>query len=117
MPRVAGVFGPAYAARLYAEHRMGQSAVRRLLRLPEGEWLLPREREMLLEDLRAISEHVLSCGTLLSVLADLPEPEEAQLLERLEGCRAAGRRWSELPPPAESKSGEETGDPGAVETG
>lgn len=75
---------------------MGQAVVRRIRQLPEGEWLAPDEREELLADLRTVTDHVLSCGTLLGVLADLPAREQDDLLARLEAYRAYRRRWTQL---------------------
>lgn len=95
-PQVARIYGPEYAAQLYAEHRVGQSVVRRIQQLPEGEWFSPDEREELLEDLRAVTGHVLSCGTLLSVVTGLPAGEQEELLSQLEEYRAAGHRWTQI---------------------
>jgi len=94
-PQVARVFSSEYAAQLHAEHRVGQAVVRRIQELSQGEWLSLEEREELLADLRTVAGHVLSCGTLLSVLESLPVREQDALFTQLQACRAGGRRWTQ----------------------
>lgn len=98
-PHVARVLGAEYVDRLYAEHRLGKTAVARVLARPSAEPLPAEEQSALLAELETVGDHVLSCGTLLSHLTALDEPAQQRMLERLLEFRRERRRWTELPAP------------------
>lgn len=102
-PQVAAVRGDSFAGRLYNEHTVGRDALQTLQELGSRTTLSTAERELLLSQLRTLSEHVLSCGTLVSYLTALDPAAQAGLLASLQQYRRQGGRWTDLPPqPAEA---------------
>jgi hypothetical protein len=95
-PEVEKILGREFVDRLYAEHALGQRAIRSILtRGRSGE--LAGETETLIRDLETTLQHAFSCGTLLSHLDALPADETDRLLRKLQELRSSEVRWSALP--------------------
>jgi len=85
-----------YVSNLYDEHRSGMEAVRTLSSLEAGSVLSSDERERVLFHLQRALDHAVSCGTLLSHVTSLAEPEQKQLLDELERYRSLAHKWTDL---------------------
>lgn len=77
---------------MYAEHREAVLAVKKLLDNPR-----PNETTKLeiIEGLRTGVRHAEHCGSLVSLLAALPEPEQEASLQKLFEFRKGGRPWTD----------------------
>lgn len=95
-PEVEKILGREFVDQLYAEHALGQRAIRSILAHGQrGE--LAGEIETLIRDLETTLQHAFSCGTLLSHLDALPADETATLLRKLQELRSSEIHWSMLP--------------------
>jgi|GEM_PF-4284655 len=92
-PRISGEKLISTTTReLYDEHRETVTALKRLLDDPE-----PNEstRQEIIAGLRTGIHHAEQCGSLVSLLAALPEPEQNESLTKLLAFREQGRRWTD----------------------
>lgn len=78
--------------RMYEEHREALLALQKLLENgePQGE-----AREEIIDGLRTGVHHAEHCGSLVSLLAALPLPEQTTSLRKLLELREAGRLWTD----------------------
>lgn len=94
-PRLVPLLGEEFVRQLYREHDAGRNAIREL-ESGQAHGLEDAHRLPLIGDVEIAAEHALTCGTLTSHLAELPEEERDEMLERLRECRARQRRWTEI---------------------
>lgn len=77
---------------LYDEHREAVMAVKALLEDPQ-----PDQEQLgkIIDGLKTGVRHAEHCGSLVSLLAALPEPEQSASLERLLELRREGKPWTD----------------------
>jgi len=94
-PELRARLGDEFVDQLYREHAIGQRAVRALLS-SEGAQLTNDARRAIIGQLETAHEHVLSCGTIASALAELAPAQQDEMLARLDAMRTRHRRWTDL---------------------
>lgn len=92
-PRISGEQLISESTReLYAEHREAVLAVKKLLDDPQPNTATKME---IVGGLRTGVQHAKHCGSLVSLLAALPEPEQKASLQKLLDFREDGKLWTD----------------------
>ena len=92
-PRISGEKMVSATTRsLYDEHRQAVTALKQLLDNPN-----PNEstKQEIIAGLRTGVHHAEHCGSLVSLLAALPTPEQDESLTKLLDFRKQGRKWTD----------------------
>ena len=92
-PRISGEKLISATTRdMYDEHREAVTALKTLLDNPEPNEKIKQE---IMDGLRTGIHHAEHCGSLISLLAALPEPEQNESLTKLLAFREQGRKWTD----------------------
>ena len=92
-PRISGEkLISATTRAMYDEHREAVIAVKRLLDNPDPD---EQARKEIMAGLRTGIHHAEHCGSLVSLLAALPRPEQEESLAKLLDYREQGRKWTD----------------------
>lgn len=92
-PRISGEqLVSATTRAMYIEHRQAGTALKTLLDNPQPDDATKQE---IIAGLRTGVHHTELCGSLASLLAALPEPEQAESLAKLLAYREQGRKWTD----------------------
>jgi len=78
--------------KMYDEHREAVTALKKLLDNPKPD---EATRKVIARGLRAAVHHAEHCGSLISLLAALPGPEQNESLTKLLAYRKQGRKWTD----------------------
>ncbi len=98
-PALRTRLGTRFVDQLYHEHRHGLAAIRELESEPDAAVGSAAERARILEQVEAMLEHAVTCGSLLSRLDDLDPEEEDAMLRELLALREHPVRWTDRPAP------------------
>ncbi len=92
-PRISGESLVSTTTReMYDEHREAAAALKLLLDTPSPN---ATTIQQILDGLRTGIHHAEHCGSLVGLLAALPEPEQAESLQKLLAYREQGRMWTD----------------------
>jgi hypothetical protein len=97
-PKMRELIGDQEVDRLYAEHRVGQAALGRILSMPDAAWPNGNQVVVLLCDVELMERHVAECGEMFGAMGRIPAGEQRALLAQLDELRASGQYWTELAP-------------------
>jgi len=97
-PRMRALLGDEDLDRLYAEHRIGQAAISRILTLPDAAWPDGKHLAVLLRDVELMERHIAECGELFGAMGRIPAEEQVALLAELEALRESAPCWTKLEP-------------------
>jgi len=96
-PQVGRDRGDGFEQRLLQEHQVARSAILFLTDHSEVP-LEPKNRALVLEQLRVGLDHAIACGALLSHITVSSDERQQEMLNELRKLRSKGVRWSELIP-------------------
>jgi len=92
-PRISGENLISETTRqMYDDHHEAVTALKKLLDNPDPDEKTKRE---IIDGFRTGIHHAEHCGSLISLLAALPEPERNESLTKLLAYRKQGKRWTE----------------------
>lgn len=97
-PKMRELIGDQEVDRLYAEHRVGQAVIGRILSMPDAAWPDRTQVTALLRDVELMEHHVAECGELFGAMGRVPAGEQSELLAKLDDLRASASRWTLLEP-------------------
>ena len=95
-PRIREFRGDQYVGKMYHQHQNILHALVAIRRRATNSKPSPEQIEFWKARLKEGIDHAAACGSLLSHLQTLPEPVQADLLEKILELRMTARKWSQV---------------------